>query len=169
MIGKVTAAHEKENLVNGATVASEKQAAADGSSLALIRPQEPELTWKRRSHGEIAEAREAFESQARQASMFDKELDVIEPCPFRFTMSYRDDHGPHKKTCADWETSAAFFNLSRSYEESDVLEHLRNRYCFEYVKTGLVFALGNIAARPQTWQLLGIFPCKDIKQTTFEF
>ena len=100
--------------------------------------------------------------------MFDKELDLLEPCKFSFFMTYEDEHGPHTKTCADWETSAAFFNLERSHGEAHALEHLRTIYCETYAKTGLVFALGNMAKRPQTWQLLGIFPSEPNSQKAFE-
>ena len=163
VVGKVTTRASKQVLVEAAIVPSEKFAAKMGASLALIRPQNARLTWKARTTSEIEVARSAFELQARQASMFDKKLDTLEPCPFKFTMHYEDDDGPHKKTCADWETSAAFFNLSKLYSESHVLDHLQTEYCEKYVKTGLVFALGNIAARPQTWQLLGIFPSSPVE------
>ncbi len=90
--------------------------------------------------------------------MFDKELDVIEPCPYEFKMSFLDGDGKRRnKLCGDWETQAAFFNLKRSYGEESAIKHLRETYCEKYVSTGIVFALGNMASRPQTWQLLGIF------------
>ena len=49
-------------------------------------------------------------------------------------------------------------------EEPDILRHLEQTYCHEYVKSGLVLALGNMKKRPQTWQLLGIFPVKLVDQ-----
>lgn len=166
VVGKVTSKASKQSLVEAVIVPSEKSAAANGASLALIRPENVRLTWKVRTKAEIETARTAFELQARQASMFDKKLDVLEPCPFKFTMAYEDADGTHKKTCADWETSAAFYNLSKKYSVAEVLQHLEAEYCEEYVKTGLVFALGNIAARPQTWQLLGIFPSEKPKEAS---
>lgn len=102
--------------------------------------------------------------QAAQLSMLDKELQAYEPCPFEFKMRYSDADGKREKTCADWETAAAFFNLSRTMEEAAVLDHLRKTYCEQYVRKGLVFALGNMQKRPQTWQLLGIFPVKPSAQ-----
>ena len=123
---------------------------------------------KRKSISEVDSARDAFERQARQATMFDKKLDLLEPCPFTFKMSYDDEDGPHNKLCADWETSAAFFNLSRKYDEQKVLDHLHQTYCEKYVSTGIVFALGNMAKRPQTWQLLGIFPSAPANQLALD-
>jgi hypothetical protein len=166
VVGKITRTASKQTIVDAALVPSEIAAEKNGSSLALIRPDNVRLTWKKRSPSQIETARNAYEEQAKQTSMFDKQLDALEPCPFIFTMHYDDADGPHKKTCADWETSAAFFKLSRKYSEDDVLKHLESEYCEKYVRTGLVFALGNIAARPQTWQLLGIFPTAPLPPTS---
>ncbi|MEM6758674.1 MAG: hypothetical protein AAF601_04280 [Pseudomonadota bacterium] len=164
-VGRVTSPTKKSNLVNPLVVDSELEAARLGASLAAIRPEKPELVWRRRSAQEIEEIRGAFEAQARQASMFDQELDTLEPCPFEFKMRFFDGDGKKReKLCSDWETSAAFFNLRKQYEETRVLDHLFQTYCVDYVKTGLVFALGNMASRPQTWQLLGIFPVEQTPQ-----
>lgn len=169
VVGAAASLLEKQNIVEPAVVPSEKHAISLGQSLALIRPRNVNFFWKERSLVEIAEAREAFEAQAKQSSMFDKVLDVLEPCRFVFSMTYDDEAGPHTKTCADWETSAAFFNLDRKYGTVEALEHLRSTYCEKYVKTGLVLALGNKKIQPQTWQLLGIFPCAPSAQTFMTF
>lgn len=158
IVGKVKSSTARGELVEKVLVSSEREAAELGQSLALIRPGEPELTWKKKSADEITAAKEAFSRHAQQGSFLDKELEELEPCPYTFKMKYRDGGGPHTKTCADWETSAAFWNISKGYDEKTALDHLRTTYIEEYSKRGLVFALGNIARRPQIWQLLGIFP-----------
>lgn len=158
MVTHVGNRDKRSGLVSPIIVSSELEAASKGQSLAAIRPKDVELVCRKRDLSEIEDARAAFERQARQASMFDKELDVIEPCPFEFKMSFLDDDGKRrKKLCGDWETHAAFFNLRNSYGEEGAITHLRETYCQKYVKTGIVFALGNMASRPQIWQLLGIF------------
>lgn len=152
-------------LVYPAIKASEVEAANQGHSLAVIRPYDVRLKHRRRSVAELEEARAAFEKQARQASMFDKDLDFIEPCPFEFKMSFKDgDNKTREKLCGDWETQAAFFNFRSRYGEEAALKHLEDTYCDKYVQTGLIFALGNMLSRPQTWQLLGIFPLPEPKQ-----
>ncbi|MRU14748.1 hypothetical protein FDP25_04805 [Roseovarius sp. A21] len=84
-------------------------------------------------------------------------------------MRFTDGDGKiRNKRCSDWETSAAFFKLSRRYDENAALEHLETTYCKDYVETGLVLALGNMAKRPQTWQLLGIFPTAKPLQTMLD-
>lgn len=160
VVGRVTAAIEKSDLVERVVVSSEKAAADSGASLALIRPSDVKFTWQRRTEEELSRARDKFAKKAAQASFFDKELAAYEPVPFKFIMKYRDGSGPHTKECADWETSAAFFNLSKRYGEEQALDHLKRTYTQEYVDKGIVFALGNMMKRPQTWQLLGIFPAE---------
>ncbi|WP_299745670.1 hypothetical protein [uncultured Tateyamaria sp.] len=158
-VDRVTSTQKKANLVNPLVVSSELEAASTGGSLAVIRPEEPELVWKLRSASEVERIRGAFEEQAKQASMFDKALDTLEPCPYEFKMKFRDGDGKRReKLCGDWETTAAFFNLRNKYNEETALTHLEDTYCRKYVETGLIFALGNMASRPKTWQLLGIFP-----------
>lgn len=164
VIGKVSKDHEKTNIVENCILSSEKEAISKGASLALIRPQSVQLRWKKRSDSELEAARQRYIHQAAQLSMLDKELQAYEPCPFEFKMRYSDSDGKREKTCADWETAAAFYNLSKSMEEAAVLQHLQKTYCEDYVKKGLVFALGNMQKRPQTWQLLGIFPVAPTQQ-----
>lgn len=165
VVAHVNNREKRSNLVSPVIVSSELEAASKGQSLAAIRPSAIEFISRKRDITEIEEARSAFERQARQASMFDKELDVIEPCPYEFKMSFLDGDGKRRrKLCGDWETHAAFFNLRNSYGETGAISHLRETYCEKYVETGIVFALGNIASRPQTWQLLGIFPLPEPPQ-----
>lgn len=164
IVGTVTREAEKQKIVENALVSSEKEAIAAGASLALIRPNNVRLKHKLRTISELETAKEAFALQARQTTMFDKVLDQIEPCPYEFSVSYDDAGGPHTKTCGDWETYAAFFNLEKKYGAQKAIQHLETEYCETYVNKGLVFALGNMQRRPQTWQLLSIFPSAPTSQ-----
>ncbi|MFY0309742.1 hypothetical protein ACFMBG_07570 [Leisingera sp. D0M16] len=158
IVGKTKRTQEKSGLIERALLASEKEAVDRNMSLALIRPVDVSLTWQRLTEKEIEADRQKFAEQAKQLSFLEDEIAAYEPCPYRFKMRYWDEAGEHTKTCADWETSAAFFNLRRSMPEIDVLRHLEKTYCDDYAQKGLVLALGNMKRRPQTWQLLGIFP-----------
>ncbi len=127
--GRVQRQSEKSSLVQRALVDSENEALAAGHSLAVIRPEQVSLTWQKLTNSELEHDRSLFEKQAQQLSMLEEELAVYEPCPYRFTLHYRDGGGLHKKTCADWETSATFFKYRRSMEETDILRHLERTYC----------------------------------------
>lgn len=164
IVGKCKRSEEKSSLIERAVQPSEKSAIEHGHSLALIRPTDVSLSWERLSESEIEADRQKFADQAKQLSLLEEELAAYEPCPFKFKLRYKDADGEHTKTCADWETSAAYFSLRHSYSEPEVLQHLQRKYCGEYVDTGLVLALGNMKRRPQTWQLLGVFPVKESTQ-----
>lgn len=166
VVGHVQRDAERSEIVERALVSSEKEAVSLGHSLAVIRPESVSMSWKKRSESELIEAKNAFVAQVAQMSFLDKDLKAYIPCPFKFSMHYFGEGGKHKKTCADWETDAAFFNLSKRYDEKTALEHLQKTYCDEYVEKGLIFALGNMKKRPKTWQLLGIFPAKSPAQQT---
>ncbi|MBD0865733.1 MAG: hypothetical protein GDA36_09095 [Rhodobacteraceae bacterium] len=165
--GQVKKTLEKSELVARALVESEQQAISRKQSLALIRPSDVEFSWERLSKAELVEDKRKFAKQAAQLPLLETEIAAYQPCPFRFKMKYRDGDGPHTKTCADWETSATFVNLrqKRGMEERAVLQHLQKTYCEDYTKTGLVLAIGNMQKRPQTWQLLGIFPVRGTTQS----
>lgn len=164
IVSSISRDTEKTNLIERALVGSEREAIASGASLAIIRPTDVSLSWSRRSAEEMETAKQRYVDQAAQLSMWDKELEAYQPCPFIFKMRYHDEGGPHNKICADWETAAAFYNLSKSMDEMSVLRHLEETYCKKYVEKGLVFALGNMKRRPQTWQLLGLFPTNPMSQ-----
>jgi hypothetical protein len=131
-------------------------AAAEGASLTLVRPTESRFSWIRRKPSDIEAEREAYQSAARQQDLFDAELAAIEPCPFAFRLKFRDASGWHDHQCEDWETEAAFWNIRRSHGEADSLRHLNQEYNDRRPANGLIVAMGNMAARPQTWLLLGI-------------
>lgn len=166
---RVTSDLEKSSLIERALMASENEAIDKKQSLAVIRPTEVALSWTALSESEIESDREKFEQDAKQLSLLEEEIASYEPCPYKFTMHYHDADGPHKKTCADWETAATFFKFRKSMEDAEILRHLERTYCEDYVKTGLVLALGNMKKRPQTWQLLGIFPVRPASHTDLFF
>ncbi len=168
--GYVRGSEERSLIVERALVASELEAAANGNSLALIRPTDVELIVRPRKKSELEEIQEAYQAQAKQLSLFDEELAAYQPCPLEFKIRFKDGDGKErKKLCGDWETEAAYFNLRRSYEEREVIAHLRRMYSEEYPRRGITFALGNMQKRPQTWQLLGIFPARESAQAAFNF
>lgn len=146
----------RPELLEPIVVGSAAAAADRGQSLALIRPKEVRFRWIPKSMSEIEDERRAYEEASRQQSFLDPELRAIEPTPYDFRLSFRDENGKHDHGCADWETSAAFWRLRRRYGEEAALRHLNQMYNEEYPTKGMVLALGNMVARPQTWLLLGV-------------
>jgi hypothetical protein len=127
-----------------------------GRSLTLIQPRNTRFIAKRKSAAHLAEEREAYKQAAQQTSIFDKELAELEPSPFDFRFQFEDASGPHNYQNGDWETHVTFWRWRASYGEANALERMAGLFNDEYPKRGMVFALGNQAKRPQTWQLLGV-------------
>ena len=139
-------------------------AAARGDSLALVRPASSRFYWRPRSKADMDEARDAYARAARQDSFLDQELAAFEPPPYDFRVACRDAGGEHDYRCGDWETTAAFFKLRRSYTEGEVLSHLARTYNEARTGRGLVMAMGNMKKRPNQWQLLGLLAVPDEPQ-----
>ena len=135
-----------------------------GRSLALIRPKNTRFTHRRKSAGEIAEERAAFEKAARQTSLFDKELATLDPTPFEFRFKF-DDDTRHDFQNGDWEAHAMFYKgRKRGMSEKEVLDWMDTTFNVTYPQQGMLFAVGNQAKRPQVWQLLGVLRVDDPAQ-----
>ncbi|TCT12363.1 hypothetical protein EDC22_10245 [Tepidamorphus gemmatus] len=148
-------------LVSGSAAA----AAAEGKSLALVRPRNPHFFYKAKSPEQIEKERQTYAEAARQGSFFDDELKALEPSPYEFRFKFEDDAGAHDYANGDWEAHAMFFN-GRRREGSDqaALEWMSRTFNEEYRERGMLFCLGNVASRPQTWQLLGVLRVDDTGQ-----
>jgi hypothetical protein len=100
--------------------------------------------------------RSAYREASRQQGFLDKELAEFKPTTYRFAFSFRDGDGKHTWQCGDWGTQATFSKWRGLYGEGKTLRKLSDLYNDEYPKRGFLFAIGNMAKRPQTWQLLGV-------------
>jgi len=139
--------------------------AADlGESLTLVRPKSLRFRWREKNAADLDEERKRRARTMKQGSLFDRELEAIEPCPFDLSMAFEDEAGKHEMACGDWETAAAFFNLRRRYGDEQALEHLRSTYEDEYSSRGVALALGTVKKRPSQWLLLGIIRLDETTQ-----
>lgn len=142
------------------------QAAADlGRSLALIRPRNTRFVTRRKPAETIEREREAYRYAARQGTFFDQELAQLEPSPFEFRFMFDDDAGSHNYENGDWEAHAMFWRARLTTSETETLRWMEGTFNETYPSAGTVFALGNMAKRPQTWQLLGVIRLNDTGQT----
>lgn len=136
---------------------SAKAAAQQGHSLALIRPRNTRFSWKEKTREEISEEREVFRLAARQPDMLDdEELAELEPTPYEFSFKFEDDDGAHRYHNGDWEAHAMFWRWSQEASAKEALQRMNYIFNEEYPKKGMAFAIGNMAKRPQIWQLLGV-------------
>jgi hypothetical protein len=135
---------------------SAKEAESLGHSLTLVRPTNPKFVSKKKTQGDLDEEREAYREAAQQGSIFDKELAELEPSPYDFRFRFEDDGGKHDYQNGDWETHVMFFKWRQLYGETETLKKMSDVFNDDYPRKGMLFALGNQAKRPQTWQLLGV-------------
>lgn len=155
---------ERSRLLSPLITGSAAEAAQKGLSLTLIRPRKSKFIAKRKSAAEIAEERDAYKLAAQQTSIFDKELAELDPSPFDFRFQFEDDDGTHTYQNGDWETHAMFWRWWSMNGEAEALRQMAKVYNEDYPAKGMVFALGNMAKRPQTWQLLGVLRLDELRQ-----
>jgi hypothetical protein len=160
---------ERASFLHRLIFPSTETAAAQGASLALVRPIQSKFLYRKKNPALIEAERQAFREALRQTSMLDEELEPYEPVPFSFYFAYEDAAGRHTQQCSDWETSATYWRLSRRYGEQAALNHLSKTYNEDYPRKGMVFALGTVKARPKQWLLLGVIRLDEVRQDSFVF
>lgn len=161
-------ARERGRLLDPLILGSAREAMDRGHSLALIRPRNTRFVFKPKTEREIEEEREAFRRAARQTALFDRELAELEPSPYEFRFRFEDDGGRHDYQNGDWEAHAMFWRERHRTSEAEALRWMDGTLNEEYPRKGMVFAIGNQAKRPQTWQLLGVIRLDEPAQGELE-
>lgn len=157
VVGKEMPRAERANFLNPLVSPSIAAAVERGDSLALIRPIETRFTFRRKSEEQLSEEREYYRQAAAQTSFFDEELAALEPTPFDFRFKFRDQDAGHDFANGDWEAHAMYFAArARGQSEKETLDWMDQVFNVDYPQKGILFAVGNQAKRPQTWQLLGV-------------
>lgn len=156
---------DRPSFLNRLVSGSVKAAEANGQSLALIRPRNTQFYFKKKKPDELEEERRTYAEAARQGSFFDEQLKALEPSPYEFRFKFEDEAGPHDYANGDWEAHAMYFNgRRREGSEQAALDWMSKKFNEEYPRKGMLFCVGNMAKRPQTWQLLGVLRVDDTGQ-----
>lgn len=163
------AERERATLLEPIIVGSAQEALEQGRSLALIRPRNTRFLYRAQKPADIEADREAYRRAACQTSFFDEELAALEPSPFEFKFRFEDTSGAHEYRNGDWEAHAMFWRERKRTSETEALRWMDGTFNEEYPRRGMAFAIGNMAKRPQTWQLLGVLRLDEVKQTAFAF
>jgi hypothetical protein len=139
---------------------------AHGTSIGMVKPDEvlgypvetyPEdekKSWWARYHGILQQPDLPFTEEE------DEPIRPISPPDFRFKIKFRSGEKEHEFSVFDWEVDALYFNLRRSGRSADqacseVTEMLRTRVCGPDQDT--YFFLGNIAAHPHVFTIVGLW------------
>ncbi|XUL89027.1 hypothetical protein ACQ86D_22300 [Streptomyces galilaeus] len=147
-----------EPLVVASLCAVKRDQEARGTSLGIFRP--AEVTGFRLASAEAWPASKA--ALADQLDLFEQDLNRLEWVPLEFRYSFRcvdADCPGHDMGLKDWEAGESYRNFLRKYGESAVRDKLRERWfdrMFTADKAVHCF-VGNIAAHPKTFMLLGLF------------
>jgi hypothetical protein len=157
---------ERARLLNPLIMPSVVEAARRGQSLALIRPIETRFSHRAKSASQMQQERAAYAKAARQGSLLDKELESLEPTPYVFTFRFRDADHRHTYTNGDWEAHAMYYRgRQRGLSDAEVLDWMNQTFNVDYPKSGMAFAVGNQAKRPQVWQLLGVLRLDELSES----
>lgn len=147
-----------EPLVARSLCAIKRDQETNGTSLGIFRP--AEITDFRLTEAEPWPAGKA--ALADQLDLFDQDLRRLEWVPFEFRYRFRcadDACTGHDMGLKDWEAGESYRKFRRTYGEQAVLDKLRERW-FERMVTpdrAVHCFVGNIAAHPRTFMLLGLF------------
>lgn len=155
---------EKEGFFDKLFRPSVADAAERGESLTLIRPRSLEFRWKKKGARELEVEAARSRNANLQASLLDRELTKIEPCPYTLRIRFEDDSGQHFMTCGDWETAATFRKFTREKSEEAALAHLKDVYERQYWENGVALSLGTVKKRPNQWLLLGVIRLDETTQ-----
>ncbi len=141
------------------------EAGRQGKSLALIRPRETKFIHRAKSASQIATEKAAYAKAARQGSLLDRQLEEMEPTPYVFKFSFRDEEHRHTYTNADWEAHAMYYmGKQRGQSDVEILDWMDETFNVEYPRLGMAFAVGNQAKRPHVWQLLGVIRLDELPE-----
>lgn len=137
--------------------ASSRDADSRGESLALVRPRDVVLSWRRKPDDEIADEARKHSALVAQQSFLQPSVRPMTPCPYEFALRWTDEDGAvHNNTCDDWETATAFYVRRRSLGELQALQSLKQTYEDDYMDAGMALAIGTHSRRNQQWLLVGI-------------
>lgn len=162
VLGKEVPKRERSSFLNPLIRPSLSEADDRDESLALIRPDSFDFSWKRKTDAEIYDERIKHAELANQLSLLDHTARPLEPCPFEFKVHWKDGAGIRRNhICDDWETAQALRNFSRRYGESEALKLLHDKYQ-DYYKRGLALAFSTHSRRNKIygtknqWLLVGL-------------
>ncbi|MGW2628578.1 hypothetical protein ACWC2K_04490 [Streptomyces chattanoogensis] len=159
-----------EPLVAPSLCAIKRDQEERGTSLGIFRP--AEVTDFRLAPAEPWPASKA--ALTDQLDLFDQDLRRLEWVPLEFRYRFRcadKQCTGHDMALKDWEAGESYRKFLRRYGENAVHEKLRERW-YEQMFTAdraVHCFVGNIAAHPKTFMLLGLFyPRRDVVECVQE-
>ena len=146
-----------EPLVSPSLCAIRKDQEERGTSLGIFRP--TEVAFRLTTAQPWSESKAAL---ADQLDLFEQDLAPLEwvPLDFRYNFRCAHDNCPtHDMGLKDWEAGASYRKFLRKYGDHALKDKLRERWYDSIFAPdrAVHFFVGNIAAHPKTFMLLGLF------------
>jgi hypothetical protein len=147
-----------EPLLAESLCAIKREQQARGTSLGIFRPAEiMDFSLEQAEPWSVTKS-----ALADQPDLFAPDLSRLEWVPYEFRYRFRCADGTcpgHNMHLKDWEAGASYRKFLRKYGEHDVLRKLRQRWYDEIFTPdrAVHFFVGNMAAHPKTFMLLGLF------------
>lgn len=145
-------------LIAESLCAIKRQQASDGTSLGIFRP--AEITDFHLKPAEPWTA--AQEGRAAWGSLFDQQLHPLEWIPYDFKYKFRctdEDCTGHEMGLRDWEAGQSYRKFLKRYGTDEVEAKLIERWSTRMLTPdkAIHMFVGNVAAYPRTFMLLGLF------------
>lgn len=138
-------------------VHSTKKERAEGRSLCLIQPENPQFFMRQRSAEAMQQRQAEYAKLLKSPDLFAaKELIPLQPAPYEFGYRYQDNDGKHECLCHDWEIEQTYLSWSRKYGEQDALKKLQEQFGQRFPGEGMMFAMGTHSRYPDNWMIIGI-------------
>ena len=158
---------ERERFLAGLITTSLDDERKAGRSLALLKAQDLQFKFEKRTPAEIAEDQARFTALRAQPDLFNtKSMIPYSPCPYKFKYKYRTDDGDREGTCQDWEIEATYFNWSKQYGEESAIVMMQKTFGVDYPQKGMLLAMGTHSLYPETWLINGVVRLDEVKQDT---
>ncbi|SEE83288.1 hypothetical protein SAMN05216533_3886 [Streptomyces sp. Ag109_O5-10] len=146
-----------EPLVSPSLCAIKREQQERGTSLGIFRP--TEVSFRLTAAEPWSESKAAL---AGQLDLFEQDLAPLEwvPLDFRYRFRCTDEDCPtHDMGLKDWEAGASYRKFLHKYGERAVQDKLRETWYDSIFAPdrAVHFFVGNMAAHPRTFMLLGLF------------
>jgi hypothetical protein len=123
--------------------------------LALVRPRDPLLAWRKKRSDRLDGERHAYAVAADRLAYLGGGR-APEPCPYEFRLKYDLDDGHRDDPCLDWELAALYAEHEKRDGEKRALEVVDQTVNLDYARHGMACVLAAELGRPERWHLVGV-------------
>lgn len=132
---------ERAQFLEPLFVGSPMEAAERGEGLALVRPGDPLLTWRKKRGERLEAERHAYAIAQFRLAFLSGRRAPVEPCAYEFRLAYDLDDGRREDPVCDHELVSRFAHLAARHGERRALELLDETVNLDYAEAGMACVL----------------------------